>query len=64
MSDIEELSSRFEMLNETLRRFQIFLIHSEIPLDEQEEAFGPVDKEHVKVMATIVIIPIFMSICK
>ena len=30
--------------------FKVYIIHSEIPLEEQQEAFLPVDSKHVKVV--------------
>jgi len=53
MPDIVNLSERFEKINESpsyANRFKVYIIHSEIPLEEQQEAFLPVDSKHVKVV--------------
>ena len=53
MNDITELSEIFAKRNlnkDTLGMFKVYVIHSEIPLEEQEEAFLPVDPNFVKIV--------------
>lgn len=52
MPDIVRLSERFEERNKIkscVDRYKVFVIHSDVPLEEQQEAFEPVSGEFVKV---------------
>jgi len=57
MADIVELNEKFELRNASMLLneeidllFKVFVIHSDIPLEEQEAAFLPVNSNEIKII--------------